>query len=399
MGSPWQLRQIDETRAAVARRLDEIMARGGVELRLAACLEAIVEGERAFNPEAQLLRLVHVIAALAHHARWGGLSDRDATQLASLGEAILTAHGVDKGTSTLSVLWGELLVAKSQVMRLAGKTWESLWEQHLSHQASRRQPVGTPAFHALAAGLRAARLGMLDVAHDALLAADTQELPERNREQARLARVQCLRLAGRTDEAREALKATRPGLSPVASRDAAWEDLVQRGDCGALAAAVGPRGDHRAGTFLLEAFLATRAQQSRQHEERLPGLRTIRKLSGDVVGRSLAFRACFDTCAAIDDAYDADRPLTHRIKALGEMLRDTHLLPSLDKELLARAAAFRWLLRAKQLEFAAFVFADYEMRCRQLSGGRCADVLGVMSDVDRTALLASYTAPSLRSAS
>jgi hypothetical protein len=74
-------------------------------------------------------------------------------------------------------------------------------------------------------------------------------------------------------------------------------------------------------------------------------------------------------------------------------------LPSLDKELLVRSAAFRWLYRGKQAEMAAFVYADNEMRSRQLSSGTATDVMGLLRDVDRDAVLASGFAPVLRQAS
>jgi hypothetical protein len=80
-------------------------------------------------------------------------------------------------------------------------------------------------------------------------------------------------------------------------------------------------------------------------------------------------------------------------------LGESTLLPSLDKELLFRVACIRWLYRAKQVEFAAFVFADYEARCLTLSSGKSRDVTGLLGDVDRQELLEHYVAPTLRSAS
>lgn len=403
--SPWQLKQVEAVRQAVFRHLDIAFEDAGIEARLTAALAAVADSGRAFTPEAQLERLIYVIAALAHHGRWGGLSDRDAKQLAQIAEAILLTHGVDKTSSTLSVLWGELHFARSQALRLAGRTWESFWEQHLAHQASRRAPVGTSAFHSLASGLRALRLGMLDIATSALARAAEADLPERNREQAMLGHVQAVRLAGKHEEARSHLDKLLSShrLSLLARRDAAWETLVQdavaSGNLNAMTKAVGPHGDHRHGTFALEAFLWTRAAQSRQFEERLPGIRALRGVCGDVLSQAPAFRVCFTACSYIDDAYDPERPLHLRTRALGTCLHDASLLPSLDKELLLRAAACRWLYRAKQLEFAAFVFADYEMRCRQLSAGTNADVLNLLSDINRGELLEHSVAPQLRSAS
>ena len=409
LNSPWQLKQVDAARADVQAALDRAGTES-LEARLARALLGVTAGDGAYSPDAQLSRLLYVIAALSHHARWGGLSDRDATELQNLAEALLKTHGVERSTSTLSVLWGELLVAKSQILRLKGRTFESMWEQHLSHQASRRNPVGTPAFHSLAAGLRALRLGMLSVATESLRRAETGDLPARNREQARLARVQATRLSGRLDEAKTLLDdlKRRPDLSGVAERDVIWEDFVQRAvqdqDLEPMMKAISARGTHRHATFLLEAFLWARAVTSRQFEDRTHGIRTIRKACGDLLSRATAFRVCFDAASQLDDAYDPDVPLQMRARAIGESLSETRLLPSLDKELLVRASAFRWLLRSRQLECAAFVFADYESRCYQLTGGvsgasNLNDVLKVMGDVDRPTLLEHYIAPPLRSAS
>lgn len=404
-GAPWQSKQVEAARLALQKRLDVALEQG-IAARLAYALEQIVLIEQEpFTAESQLERLLFIISALAHHARWGGLSDRDANELHNLAEAILLTHGVDKCTSTLSVLWGELFVAKSQILRLQGKTFASMWEQHLAHLVSRRSPVGTPAFHSLAAGLRALRLGMLDVAVTALSRAEAGALPDRNREQARLARIQALRLSGREGEAQELLTAMlkNPETSPVAARDAAWEGFVLKavatGELEPMMQAISARGQHRHATFLLEGFLWARSVKARQYEERTQGIRTIRKACGELLTRTEAFKISFEACRNLDDAYDPDRPLAMRVKAVGASLGETERLPSLDKELLVRAAAFRWLLRAKQLEFAAFVFASYESRCLQLSAGRSRDVMGLMRDIDAEALLESYVAPALRSAS
>lgn len=399
----WTLKQVDAMRASVLAHLDRALPEG-LDARLSAALEQVVATEHDYSGDGQLSRVLNVIAALAHHGRWGGLPDRDATELHSLAESILRAHGVEKASSTLSVLWGELLLAKSQALRLAGRAYESVWEQHLSHQASRRSPVGTPAFHSLAAGLRAARLGLLDVACAALRHAEEGALPERNHEQARLVRIQATRLSGNYDEAKALLRDLEHSkLSPVAARDAAWERCIQAAsdtsELEAMLTATSARGGHRDATFLLETFLWTRAVKSRQYEERTPGIKAMRKSASELLTRAAAFRACFDACRHLDDAYDPEKPLAMRLRAVGGALGDAALMPSLDKELLLRAAAFRWLLRAKQTEFAAFVLADYEMRCLAISAGKTRDALRVLTDVDRAGLLGDYVAPTLRSAS
>jgi len=401
-GSPWQLKQVIETRDKVNKHLD-LALEHGIAGRLTTALAAISNSSQLFTPEVQLERFIYIIAALGHHARWGGLSDRDAVQLINIAESTLLSHRVERTSSTLSELWGELHVARSQILRVAGKSWESMWEHQLGHQSSRRAPVGSIAFHSLAAGLRALRLGMLDIAAKALANAEEGDLPKRNQEQARIGRVQATRLAGNFDGARNLLEKilSDASISTLTRRDCQWEVLVLNsvvtGNIEKLIHST--KTEHQYPTFVLEAFLWSRSVQSRQFEISFPNIRSLRRKCGDLLTKAKAFRLCFDACSQIDDAYDADRPLHVRTRSLGESLQQSPALPSLDKELLFRVAAFRWLYRAKQLEFAAFVFADYEMRCQQLSMGASGDVMGLVKDVDRQSLLIHYVAPPIRSVS
>jgi hypothetical protein len=390
---------LQSVRAVVAARLDAL---DGIEPRLELALASIHELESASDAAGQLTRLIYVIAALAHHARFGGLSDRDAAHLLKLAEALLISNQVERSTSTLSILWGELHVAQSQILRLAGMTYESMWEHHIGHQSSRRAPVGPPAFHSLAAGLRALRLGMLDLAVAALSSATSSDLPRRNVEQAHLALIQALRLSGQVDEAAAKLAELQKagGLSAVASRDAAWEGHIiaatSSGDLAPMMHAVAAKAEARAPSLMLEAWLWARAVEKRGFENQAPSLGVVRKRLGPLAQTAASLRTCFNACRSLDEAYDADRPLVLRTRGVGDALARAQMLPSLDKELLLRAATFRWLLRAKQLELAGFVFADYTAKCRQLSRGANDDLLSCMSDIDRDRVVSAIVAPALR---
>ena len=127
--------------------------------RLRAALDGVARLGGLFSPQEQLQRFIYLIAALAHHARWGGLKSNVVTQLMQLGEAILKTHHVEKCESTLSGLWGELHLSHSQVLKKSGEPFLAAWEQQFSRYLSGRAPVGAEGFHALAVANRALRLG------------------------------------------------------------------------------------------------------------------------------------------------------------------------------------------------------------------------------------------------
>jgi hypothetical protein len=388
--SPWQTAEVQAVRDRLVAELDRTLAEAGASARLDAALTGIEALEHDHRPIGQLQRWVLIVAALAHHARWGGLGAHRPAQLLEAGEAILLTHGVERATSSLGFMWGELHLAYSQVLKQAGQSWESAWQQHYAQWVARCAPAFGPGFQALATGSRALRLGFVDLAlrelAQAETAADSSGMTLRHRDQARLLRIQALRISGDVDAALQlcADAAARPDTSEEARLEADWEHaccLAQRdGDLDALVARLGRSGSHRHGPFLLEGFLWTRASASRRWDDRLPLVRSMRRLAKTEAAVSDSTRAFYAAVQQIEDCYETGRPLATRLDGLGEVLARISQLPSVDKELLVLAAAFRWLARAKQPSFAALVLAAYQARSRVVTSGRASDALGLVAD-------------------
>ena len=387
---PWKAQQIRSVRRQCIAKLDEVLVEQGVKARLQFTMQQIAETQEDPSPDAQLTRFVHIVAALSHHARWGGLSEKQARQLTQVGEAILISHGVEPTTSSLSFVWGELYLSEGQIQRSAGETWRSLWQQHMAHLQSRRSPVCESHFQALIVGNRSLRLGHLDVAIRAFDSALAGNLPTRGREQALISRINAYRLQGESETAKQlSIEAEATGLSDLASLELRWETLCndagRTGELQSMVVSVDRQGEFRKAPFMIESFLWTRAVRSKAFEDRVPNMRNLRRITGVQLDDSIAMQAFFHSALQIEQCGESDRPLSQRLEKLGDLIATRDRLPSLDKELLFLAASIRWLLRAKQKGFAATVLSEYRARCRQLSQGRLDDVLGVLSDIDMDA--------------
>ena len=82
-----------------------------------------------------------------------------------------------------------------------------------------------------------------------------------------------------------------------------------------------------------------------------------------------------DFLVVLEEAYDPEIPLTRRVQQLGESLQETHKFLTVDRELLAWAAAARFLLRKRTYELATFALRRYEGLSLALSDGALKDVL------------------------
>lgn len=391
----WQSTKLAAIKEDVTRRMGEAMLSGGPEARLETALTEIVNLEGASDAVSQQRRFVLIVAALAHHARWGGLNRTQAVQLGQIGEALLKTNGVDPVTSTLSHLWGELRLANSQILRKDGDHWNAAWEQHYSYYLSKRSPVGNKAFHALAIATRSLRLGHLDMALEAFGQAERGQITPRNVELARLGRIQCSRLSLRLDEAKELTQDMTgwASLSDTARRELEWEEAClaaqESGSLDQIVRMVDKGGSHRTGTYLLEAFLWSRAVPSRRYEERVPRVANMRRFAAEDIKSSDAMQAFYECCLALERAYESERPLSTRLEALGKALERSAVMPSVDKELLLLAGAVRWLMRHKQANFAALVVAEYRSRSLALTGGRSRDALNLLVNLDDGRILAA----------
>ena len=384
----WQITDALRLRTQIVAELDAVIDSNGVEARLAKALGMIVSLERESDTLSQLRRFLCIVAALSHHARWGGLTARQCTQLLQIGEALLKTNGVEPTTSSLSQLWGELHLANSQVQKQEGDAWNAAWQQHFSFFMSRRTPVGNASFQALSRALRAFRLGYFDVAEPGFVQAEASDLPGRNRGQARLCRIQILRLSGRTEEAMKLCndETTTMILGEEFAVELFWERaacLAQlSGNLAPMMALLGRNGSHRRAAYLLEASLWTRAVQSRRFEEQIPAAESIRKSCRDDINSCDTMKAFFTSVQQVENCYDNVRPLGLRLTGLGHIIGSSSLLPSIDKELLLLAASFRWLIRSKQHGFATLVLARYHAISRVVSSGKHIDALGIMGDID-----------------
>ncbi|HEX4923290.1 MAG TPA: AarF/ABC1/UbiB kinase family protein, partial [Bdellovibrionales bacterium] len=93
---------------------------------------------------------------------------------------------------------------------------------------------------------------------------------------------------------------------------------------------------------------------------------------------SLEADALLDKVEGLEAAYDTRIGIERRLELLGELLEQTHTLPTLNLELLVLAAACRALYRLKQPEMLELPLSRYRALSLSLTSGASSDALGVL---------------------
>ncbi len=163
-----------------------------------------------------------------------------------------------------------------------------------------------------------------------------------------------------------------------------WEracHAVQRGSNGEeIWELVKSHASHHQLHYMLEAKLWAFALRSQFLNERLPKAQTVMKKSSVArrdAGVLLELIECFE------EAYDSEIPIAVRLRNLGSCLERLSELPSIDLELLAWAAASRWLKRHNLDELAVICAEECSGLSLKLSDGALRDCFNLQLGGDQ----------------
>jgi hypothetical protein len=389
----WQQKRIALEKAQARAELN---ARGDPRSRLEHALARVAELEDDISAVGLLRRYVFIVSALVHHGRHGGLSDLKVRRLKDLALAILRPQMHGPRVTQAWSLFAELKIILGQAYARRGMQWRAAWEQAFAARfarapRSRAADDGAasgvqPGFQAYTCGVQALRLGHVSLALASFDEAEREGVSAPVALHLGLRRAKALRLAGRTDESRERVRelARRPGVGEAMRLELAWEELAvaaqETGDVRPLATAVQRRGAHFRATYVLEAHLWAAATRGGCAPVVLPSVRSR------AARTSLALREqdfLYKCVLQLVTCQDPDVTLELRVEGLGQVLARLSRLVSVDKELLVRAAAARWLASVPCDALAALARADYRALSLTLTDGARDDALGLLGDLLR----------------
>jgi len=384
-GGLWRTSDIEAQKAAIKKELDEVGKVLNLPKRLSRALSRIRELENDTSRLGTLRRFIYVISALVHHLSHGGLISQQVQNLAHLGTAILKIQGIAPVTSKLGFLYGDLHLVLSQIYRKSGDQWHAGWQQLTSFYLSQRAPSGGKGFQSFVIGNLAIRLGQGRFALKEFENAKGYGVSQEHLGRVQLEHAKSLRLCGRVREAESIFEdlSSINQFSEGEKKELAWELMCRKvaksGDITPLVMAIRKGKSHHKPIYIVEAFIWSRAVQTRQWIQRFPRMRNMARHKG-ITRKSLGF--VYDCATAIDQCYDYEIPYDLRLDRLGRVLGRSSLLPTIDLELLLWGAAARWLARSRTFRFTALVLGKYHALCLQLSNGRFRDTLGILGDFE-----------------
>lgn len=127
--------------------------------------------------------------------------------------------------------------------------------------------------------------------------------------------------------------------------------------------------------FHLWAF-AVKSKRWQNNLVRLASLKKRKKISIDGQKPIVKF------LQVLEDCYDYERPLVNRLEKLGEVLGKAQNFDYIEEEMLAWAAATRFLWRSRAKQLAQVCLCEYQAICLRLSIGRTTDVFNLVSDIE-----------------
>lgn len=379
----WTKKQIEQEKLAVRSELEKALREGGAKRRLQYILSEIRQLKEAELPGEQLRCFIFVISALVHQERFGGVPLKQVQRLVTIAYALLQIQGIEPITSLLAFLYGEIHLSLSQVYRKEGLHWMAAWEQQMATYLSGKTPDTVTSLQKLSLGIRALRLGHGGLAVQAMLDAKPG-LAEASWFRCQIDLIRSLRFAGEFDLAKQGITDSlrNPSLRPEEKQELMWEEMClnipREEDVFPLLHAVKKDRTHHDYSYLVEAFLWTRAVSTKKWVDRFPSLRSLArnpKLKAPT-------RTLFYKCAVmIQRCYDYEIPFPVRLRQLGRVLPKLQKLVTIDQELLVWAAVARWLTRSRCFPLAALALSEYQSLSNRLSNGRNPDALGVMKDL------------------
>jgi len=325
-----------------------------------------------------------VTSALVHHERYSLLKSGEVSELFDLALSILKYKGFDPQRSRLKFLYGELFIILSQIYRRAGDQWNASWIQLMSTRYITDKTSQEYSRLVLGSAIRALRLGNIATAIAKFKDAESCNLPYRQKMRARIGNICALRLSHDHDPCGRLISETlnHEKINDRERSEILWQYMCLNAqssqDISEIVKSVGPKGSHYFAEYYLEAYLWTRTVENRLWEEKLAKLNSMAR------SRSLAVHKIgyFYRCAqVIDDAYNMEIPYEIRLKQLGTILGQRHMLITIDKELLFLAAAARWLSRSHNFNMASMILNEYKSLCLRISSGLSEDVLCVLGNL------------------
>lgn len=386
----WTQELIEQTKRETKTELDKQSAGDG-SVRLKCIFNKIQSLENSTTPEDNLKQFVLAISALVHHHRHGGLTEAQIHQLAGLAHSMLHLQGVKRRNSTFDFLYGELHFTLGLIYQRTGSHWKSVWEQQTSFFLSQRSPLEGKKFQALTTALQATRLGCSPLALAHFKRVYEKEPSTEQGCRAALEIAKGYRIAQDFSNMTQWLrKIDRPDLPEPFKKEIAWQELcataLQSNSIESLMLAVRRGKAHQEPSYILEAYLWSRAVQTRAWMTRFP---RVRKLSFGVKLNPSELGFMLESVEALDECYEASVSLVQKLKLLGDILNRLGECRTIDRELLTWAAATRWLVRVRTHGFAAFTFFKYRSLCLTLTAGKKTDVFNVLTDLSFEGLLSA----------
>jgi hypothetical protein len=381
----WSVEEIENEQKNIRAELDKFVNPYDPKLRLAYILQCLERVQDNLTALGQLRAFTYLMAALVQHLQHGGLTRRKVAELGKLGELILRAARVPEYSSKIGFLHGNLRFVLSRIQRSEGKQWASAWNQLMASRLARRAELRRRVPLILSNGVQMLRLGHAHLAQRELEAAENLGLDERQLARARIERVKSLRLLGDFDAASSLTARTEKEIKLTIdeTKEFEWEKLCRQitssGNIDSIVQSVMRRKPHCEESYVLEAFLWICSTKSRQWLLRFPTLKILTR------GMHLNFNKhspLYKAVQTIEECYDNRLSFNRRLLNLGDMLKKTCLLFTIDAELLVWCASVRWLARNRCYDFLPLVFNEYEGLCIQVSKGKIKDVLGMIADAD-----------------
>lgn len=382
----WSSPAIAQEKATLSFQTAELCQAEGAQAAATFLQDRIAYLQSEESAQHALQRFVAIIFLLDWHNRHKVLQSTQIGQLADAARTILKAYGIHPDSSNLSWLHGEIELALAQSRRREGRFFEASWHSAMALFHGRKSGFGDAGYPYLVTGLRSMRLGNFDLAFDALVKAEEQSQEPARQLQARLCRIQILRLRGLWADARFLIDQTRAAsyLTDDARLELAWEeyciDAVDKGDLTGMINATGRSGSHRQPSYMLEVTLWVKAVATKAMLQRVPKVESVKRAFPQAINRGSLHYQFYECAQQLDLCYDNEIPVHLRLGDLGRQLAKADRLLTIDKELLFWAASARWLARYHQPLMAVLCAEQYKALSLKMSGGVSPDLLALQLD-------------------
>ncbi|MFW7377685.1 MAG: AarF/ABC1/UbiB kinase family protein [Oligoflexus sp.] len=312
------------------------------------------------------------------------LRDQDLKNLIKIAENSLKYCDIKPVTSRFSHLYTELHIALSRQQIIRGELWSSIASGDVALYLGRDSQKKENSHSAMLRGIQAWQLGCIGMAKVAFHYTEQLDHEAGQLLQTRLYLIRAYRLSGETDIAEQLLTASYTDY-PLNSQWQAQLDFeknllqAQKGlNLVELKKNVTKKSEGLSFASIARGKLFLYASSQRE---------LLDRLSHD--SGSFEKDHTFDPPAemskkllkAIQDCYDASKPLHFRLESLGKKLDEMQAIRDPELRILFMAAAIRWLYRSKQPAFAKIILELYHGENLRFTDGKSNDVLNLIDSV------------------